>query len=426
VPTLSKPKPVRSALIQGSFAPLHGRGARSNRASRFDGAVRETDPEFLEQQHLEAASAALSDGHAGPAPGKAQGLDRAAGDAQALANQANDAERAAAPNARPAETPWQVVQTIRTQVSREHARSIISRNESPDIPFDRSINPYRGCEHGCVYCYARPTHAYLGLSPGLDFETRLYAKENAASQLEIELRRPGYRPAMLALGANTDPYQPIEKDLRITRGVLQVLARFGHPVSITTKSALILRDLDVLRELAQRNLVQVQISIGTLDRSIARTLEPRASTPALRLEAIRNLAQEGVPTGVIAAPLIPALTDAHLEAVLESAAAAGAGFAAYTMLRLPLEVRDLFVEWLEEFAPLRARHVMNQVRELRGGKDNEAQFGRRMTGTGVIAQLLRRRFEIACRRLGLDEKRSPLATNRFAVPEQPGAQQRLF
>ena len=379
-------KPVRSQQLPGPFADLHGRGARSNRESRFSAAVHELDPEFLEQQR--------------------------------------HADDPTAPATAPADEP--PLPTLRTIVTVEHARSIISRNESPDIPFDRSINPYRGCEHGCVYCYARPTHAYLGLSPGLDFETRLYAKENAAELLERELSKPGYRPALLALGANTDPYQPIEKERRITRGVLQVLARFGHPVSITTKSALVLRDLDLLQEMARDNLVQVWISIGTLDRAIARSLEPRASTPALRLEAIRNLAQAGVPVGVIAAPLIPALTDAHLEQVLESAAAAGARRAAYTVLRLPLEVRDLFVEWLQEHAPLRAEHVMSQVRELRDGKDNESAFGKRMSGAGVMGQLLRRRFELASRRLGLQREFRPLSTDRFAVPQAPAAQQSLF
>jgi DNA repair photolyase len=384
-------KAVRTPLLAGRFADLRGRGARSNRESRFDAAVHEIDPEYLEQQRIASGAA--------PDP-----------QTESLASF----------------FPAAAVQTIRTTVSREHARSIISRNQSPDIPFDRSVNPYRGCEHGCVYCYARPTHAYLGLSPGLDFETRLYAKENAAELLERELRKPGYRPAPLALGANTDPYQPIEKDLRITRAVLEVLSRFRHPVLITTKSALVLRDLDILQEMAQQDLVQVMISVGTLDRSIARTLEPRASTPALRLEAMRNLSQAGIPCGVIVAPVIPALTDSHLESVLEAAAGAGASLASYVVLRLPLEVRDLFVEWLEEFAPLRAEHVMNQVRELREGKDNDAAFGRRMSGTGVLAQLLHQRFQLACRRLGLARERALPDARRFAVPEDEEAQQSLF
>jgi DNA repair photolyase len=385
-------KAVRSPLLKGSFADLHGRGARSNRESRFDAFAREVNPEYLEHERLAA-------------------LDSAPARDQPAAG-----EPPTSPPAR----------TLRTSVTIERARSIISRNDSPDIPFDRSINPYRGCEHGCVYCYARPTHAYLGLSPGLDFETRLYAKENAAELLEHELRKPGYKAALLALGANTDPYQPIEKDLRITRAVLQTLARFRHPVSITTKSALVLRDVDILQDMARQNLVQVLVSIGTLDRGIARSLEPRASTPALRLEAIRNLSQAGVPTGVIVAPVIPALTDSHLESVLESAAAAGANFASYVVLRLPLEVRDLFVEWLGEHAPLRAAHVMSQVRDLRDGKDNDSSFGRRMSGSGVLGQLLRRRFELACRRLKLARESAPLQTKLFEVPEAAGAQQRLF
>ena len=380
-------KPIRSPLLKSPFADLHGRGARSNRESRFDSAVHVADPEYLEQQRLATLGSGSQDAPSSPGP---------------------------------------AVPTLRTTVVRERPRSIISRNESPDIPFDRSINPYRGCEHGCVYCYARPTHAYLGHSPGLDFETRLYAKENAAELLERELRRPGYRPAPIALGANTDPYQPIEKELHIMRSVLQVLARFQHPVMITTKSALVLRDLDILAELAQRRLVHVFISIGTLDRSIARGMEPRASTPALRLEALRNLAQAGVPAGVIVAPVIPALTDAHMETVLESAAAAGADHAAYVVLRLPLEVRDLFVEWLEEYTPLRARHVMSQIRELRGGKDNDSAFGRRMSGTGVVSELLRRRFQLACRRLGLAQQAPALDNGRFALPEEESAQQSLL
>jgi DNA repair photolyase len=384
-------KPVRTPLIAVPLADLRGRGARSNRESRFSRALHDLDPDFLEHQLRGGADA----------DGSPHGPD-AAGSAATVAA------------------------TIRTQVTRERARSIISRNESPDIPFDRSINPYRGCEHGCVYCYARPTHAYLGLSPGLDFETRLFAKENAAELLDHELRKPGYRLAMIALGANTDPYQPIEKDLRITRTVLRTLADFRHPVSITTKSALILRDLDVLQELAQRNLVRVHISIGTLDRHIARTLEPRASTPALRIEALGALSQAGVPAGVIVAPLIPALTDQDLEAVLEAAAAAGACQAAYVVLRLPLEVRDLFVEWLEEFAPLRAEHVMSLVRQMRDGKDNQSAFGMRMNGTGILARLLRHRFEIACRRLKIPREVRPLDCSRFRVPVPADAQQCLF
>lgn len=384
-------KPVRSALLAGPFAELKGRGARSNGDSRFAQHVHELDPEYLE------------------------GCCARAGKTPAQADLQPDADGAA-------RTPA----SIKTVVTFERARTIISRNESPDVPFDRSVNPYRGCEHGCVYCYARPTHAYLGLSAGLDFESRLFAKSNAAELLDRELRKPGYTPAMLALGANTDPYQPIEKDLRITRSVLETLAAFGHPVGITTKSALVVRDLDLLTQMARHNLVRVLISIGTLDRSIARTLEPRASTPARRLEAIRALAQAQVPVGVIVAPIIPALTEASLEEVLEAAAAAGARQASYVTLRLPLEVRDLFVEWLHEFVPLRAEHVMSRVRQMNGGRDNQPAFGKRMSGTGVFAALLRQRFALACRRWGLDQELAPLDCSRFAVPPAESAQQRLF
>jgi DNA repair photolyase len=388
-------KPIRSTLLEGAFADLKGRGARSNRESRFIAAVHATDPEYLEHERLERQGAAGGDGAgAGGGDGAAPALPEAV--------------------------------AIKTHVTHERARSIISRNQSPDIPFDQSINPYRGCEHGCVYCYARPSHAYLGLSAGVDFETQLYAKDNAAELLEQELRKPGYRPALIALGANTDPYQPLEKDLRITRDVLQVLADFHHPVAITTKSALVLRDIDLLQRLARENLVRVFLSVGSLDRRLARTLEPRASTPALRIEAIRTLAQAGIPAGVIAAPIIPGLTDPGLEAVLEAAAGAGARHAGYVLLRLPLEVRDLFVEWLQEFAPLRAEHVMSLVRQTRGGQDYQSGFGTRMAGTGTYATLLRQRFDLACRRLGLLGERQPLDTRRFAVPQAATGQQSLF
>lgn len=384
-------KDVRSALLPTAFAELKGRGARSNRDSRFDKWAREFDPEYLETLREPAGAE-----HPQPI------ADVKLGDGP--------------PTAEP----------IKTHITWEQARRIISRNDSPDVPFDRSINPYRGCEHGCVYCYARPTHAYLGLSPGLDFETRLFAKSNAAELLERELRKPGYVPALLALGANTDPYQPIERQLGITRSVLQTLAAFGHPVAITTKSALVVRDLDLLGQMAKRNLVRVLISIGSLDGSLARTLEPRASAPARRLEAIRKLAQAKIPVGVIVAPVIPALTESSLEQVLEAAAAAGAANASYVALRLPLEVRDLFVEWLQEFAPLRAEHVMSRIRQMRGGQDNQSAFGVRMAGTGVFATLLQRRFALACRRLRLAQEYDPLDCGHFRVPSAPVAQQCLF
>ncbi len=383
--------PVRTALVPGAFANLKGRGARSNRESRFAAATHEVDPEFLEHEHACGAAAA------------------------------NDAG-----GHRPGRTVEFPATRLRTTVTVEHARSIISRNQSPDIPFDRSVNPYRGCEHGCVYCYARPTHAYLGLSPGIDFETRLYAKANAPRQLDAELRRPGYRAAVLALGANTDPYQPIEERQRITRGVLETLAAFRHPVTITTKSALVLRDRELLQEMARQNLVRVQFSVATLDRGIARTLEPRASTPARRLEALRELAQAGVPTGIIVAPLIPALTDPDLENVLEAAAAAGAGHASFNVLRLPLEVGELFKEWLRAFAPLRAERIMSLVRQMRDGADYRADFATRMTGTGIYARLLQQRFALACRRLNLVHGRETLDATQFHVPEEASLQGSLF
>ncbi|WP_206093565.1 PA0069 family radical SAM protein [Pandoraea sp. ISTKB] len=303
-----------------------------------------------------------------------------------------------------------------TQVALENARTIISRNTSADIPFDRSINPYRGCEHGCTYCFARPTHAYLGLSPGLDFETRLYAKHNAAERLDAELRKRGYQPSLLALGANTDPYQPIEREYGITRSVLEVLERFGHPVGITTKSALVTRDIDILSRMAQRGLARVFISVGTLDAEIARKMEPRANTPPKRIEAIRKLTDAGIPTGVIVAPIVPALTDFDIERVLTTAAEAGATYAAYVMLRLPREVHDVFVEWLEANYPMRARHVMSLIEQVRDGKHNSSEFGTRMRGTGLHAELIRQRFHLAARKLGLNQARPPLRNDQFRVP----------
>lgn len=315
---------------------------------------------------------------------------------------------------------------FRTHVTDEIARRIISRNNSPDVPFDRSINPYRGCEHGCIYCFARPTHAYLGLSPGLDFETELYAKRNAAELLRAELTKASYRPAVLALGANTDPYQPIERGLAITRSILEVLEDFNHPVGITTKSALVVRDLDILSRMACKGLVRVFLSVGTLDADLARLLEPRANTPGRRVEAIRRLAEAGVPAGVIVAPIIPALNDYDIERVLEASAQAGAEGAGYVMLRLPLEVRDLFVEWLHAHFPSRAAHVMSLIEQVRDGRHNDANFGSRMRGTGQYAELVRRRFELACRRHGLNLTRRPLDTTQFRRPGAHGPQLNLF
>jgi DNA repair photolyase len=315
---------------------------------------------------------------------------------------------------------------VDTTLTAETARVILTRNDSPDIGFDRSINPYRGCEHGCVYCYARPSHAYLGLSPGLDFETRLYFKPEAARLLERELSKPGYRPARVQLGANTDPYQPVERRLRITRQVLEVLARFNHPLGITTKSVLVARDIDILAPMAERNLVVVAISVTTLDRRLARAMEPRASTPERRIDAIRQLATAGVPVIVGAAPMIPGLNDHELEAILQRAAEAGAWNAYYTALRLPLEIKDLFREWLAAEQPGRAARVMSLVRQMRGGKDYDAQWGKRMRGEGPIAELLSRRFRLARRRFGLERPVGPLDLQRFRPPPRPGDQLELF
>jgi len=305
-----------------------------------------------------------------------------------------------------------------TVVTLQQARSIIARNESPDIPFTQSINPYQGCEHGCIYCYARPSHAYLGLSPGLDFETRLFAKENAAELLRKELSRPDYCCELIALGANTDPYQPIERKHRITRDILEVLWEFRNPVGIVTKGSLIERDLDLLEPMAREGLVQVFISIGSLDGEIARTLEPRAAAPYRRVETVRRLSERGVPCGTLVAPIIPFLNDKDMEAVLEAVSEAGARMAGYTLLRLPWEVKDLFKDWLERNYPLKAKHVMARIRDMRGGRDNDPQFGSRMKGEGEYAELLRKRFELACKRLGLNAGgRNRLDTVKFRPPE---------
>jgi len=309
---------------------------------------------------------------------------------------------------------------LKTTVRIQPARTIISRNDSPDIPFTQSINPYQGCEHGCVYCYARPSHAYLDLSPGLDFETRLFAKPDAARLLRVELARPGYRCEPIALGANTDPYQPIERDWKITRQVIEVLAECEHPLTITTKGALIERDLDLLAPMAAKGLVRVFVSIAMLDGALARKLDPRAAAPHRRLAIVRSLAAAGIPVGVNVAPVIPQLTDRELEAILEAAAAAGARHAAWTMLRLPREVAPLFRAWLDTHYPLRATHVMSIVRQIRGGHDYQSGFGIRMSGQGEFADLIRKRFALACKRLGLNAERDlPLDTTRFRPPGQP-------
>jgi DNA repair photolyase len=315
---------------------------------------------------------------------------------------------------------------LATEVQEVPARRIITRNESPDIGFDRSINPYRGCEHGCIYCFARPTHAFLGLSPGLDFETRLFAKTNAAQALERELADPRYAVRTVAIGTNTDPYQPIERRYRIMRRILEVLSAANHPVGIVTKSALVLRDLDLLTSMAERGLVKVALSVTTLDRKLARAMEPRASTPDKRLETLERLADAGVPSSVMVAPVIPGLTDMEMERILERAAAAGVRQAGYVLLRLPLEIGDLFTEWLQANCPERASRVLSLMRSTRGGRLYEAKWGERMTGEGPYAWMIGRRFELAAERLCLNEASVELRTDLFTPPTLPGQQLTLL
>ena len=315
---------------------------------------------------------------------------------------------------------------FKTTVQADATRKIITRNDSPDIGFDRSINPYRGCEHGCVYCFARPTHAYLGLSPGLDFESKLFVKPEAAELLAKELASPNYSPRVIAIGTNTDPYQPIERRYKVMRRILEVLDRAGHPVGIVTKSALVLRDLDILARMAERNLAKVALSVTTLDPELARKMEPRAAAPLRRLETLRALAQAGVPTTVMVAPIIPALNDSEIERILDRAQAVGVREAGYVMLRLPLEVRDLFREWLVTNYPDRARHVFKLIRDMRDGKDYDSEWGKRMKGTGPYAWLIGRRFEVACERLGLNKKKLKLSTEHFRHPKPDDAQLSLF
>jgi DNA repair photolyase len=320
---------------------------------------------------------------------------------------------------------WQGLEELppfKTTVTADATRKIITRNDSPDISFDRSINPYRGCEHGCVYCFARPSHAYLGLSPGLDFESKLFMKPNAAELLERELSAPDYSPKTIAIGTNTDPYQPIERRYQIMRRILEVLDRAGHPVGIVTKSALVLRDLDILTRMAKRDLVKVALSGTTLDPKLARVMEPRASTPSRRLGALRELIKAGVPASALVAPVIPAINDAEIERILEAIAETGVRHAGYVLLRLPLELKDLFREWLIENFPDRYRHVINLIRETRGGKDYDSTFGKRMTGSGPIAWMIGRRFEIACERLGFNLTSVKTTTAHFRPP-RPSAQQ---
>jgi DNA repair photolyase len=307
---------------------------------------------------------------------------------------------------------------LATSLIKDATKSVISWNNSPDLGFDRAVNPYRGCEHGCVYCYARPTHAYLGYSPGLDFETKLIFKPEVASLLEKELRKPGYVARVMALGSNTDPYQPVERTLKLTRSVLEVLDRFNHPVGIVTKSAGVLRDLDILSGMAKRKLVRVYMSVTTLDPRLARVMEPRAATPARRLHAIEELTRAGVPTGILTAPMIPGLNDAEMEKLLEAGARAGARHASFILLRLPHELRTIFEAWLHEHFPDRARHVLSLIRDTRAGGLSDARFGQRFTGQGPYADLLMRRFARAARQWGLDEARESLDCSRFAIPGQ--------
>jgi len=324
---------------------------------------------------------------------------------------------------------WQTLEELpplKTTVFEETPKKIITTNDSPDISFRQSINPYRGCEHGCSYCYARPTHAYMGLSPGLDFESKLFAKTNAAELLRAELSNPHYVPMTIALGANTDPYQPIEREYRITRQILEVLSEYNHPVGIVTKSALVLRDLDILEDMAKRNLVKVAVSVTTLDPKLARAMEPRAATPTRRLGAIEALSKAGIPTVVMSAPIIPGLNDSEIENILKAAHAAGSREAGYVVLRLPLEVKDIFREWLTTNLPDRAARVMSLIRQMRQGKENDSTFGRRFTGTGPYAWSIGRRFEMAAQRLGYNRSRLQLSTEAFRRPPRPGEQLKLF
>ncbi|MDW9637058.1 PA0069 family radical SAM protein [Sinorhizobium meliloti] len=324
---------------------------------------------------------------------------------------------------------WQTLEELppfKTEVQIEKPKTAITRNDSPDISFDRSINPYRGCEHGCIYCFARPTHAYMGLSAGLDFEAKLFAKPDAPRLLERELAKPDYKLRPIAIGTNTDPYQPIEKEWRIMRQILEVLKEANHPVMIVTKSAMVTRDIDLLAPMAEKGLARVGISVTTLDRKLARSMEPRASTPTKRLEALRAISEAGIPAGVLVAPIIPALNDHEIERVLDSAKSAGASDASYVLLRLPLEVSPLFRDWLLRNYPDRYRHVMSLIRSMRGGKDYDAEFGKRMKGSGPYAWQIGRRFELAAKRLGLNLMRRQLRSDLFVPPLGMGVQLSLL
>ncbi len=358
-----------------------------------------------------------------PAPPRPQ--DIAAPNRKGRGSAINPPNRFEAHAAAPFDDGWETLVAdfadlppLATTLTRDASRSVISWNQSPDIGFDRAVNPYRGCEHGCVYCYARPTHAYLGYSPGLDFETKLLFKPDVAELLEKELRKPGYVARPMALGSNTDPYQPVERTLKLTRAVLQVLERCNHPLTIVTKSAGVVRDLDILQALAKRNLVRVWLSVTTLDPALARTMEPRAATPARRLQAVEALSRAGVPVGVLAAPMIPGLNDAELERILQASKAHGARTAGYVLLRLPHEIKQIFEDWLNRHFPERAKHVLELIRDTRGGALNDPKFGQRMKGTGPYADLLAQRFAIAARQYGLED-RPELDCSAFVPPEAP-------
>jgi DNA repair photolyase len=373
--------------------PRKGRGALSNRAGRFE----------------RLASERIDDGWGEPLPPRTPEPDPLDDGIDPFGDSGNG--DAALP-------------PLRTTVTTDTSRTVIARNTSPDIGFDRSINLYRGCEHGCVYCFARPSHAFLGLSAGLDFETKLFAKPDAAALLRRELAKPGYVPRTIAMGTNTDPYQPVEREMKITRQILEVLAEHRHPVSIVTKSALVMRDIDILAPMAEQGLASVALSVTTCDAALARAMEPRASSPAKRLDAIRQLARAGIPTGVMVAPVIPGLTDHELEAILIRAHDAGAERAGYILLRLPRELRGLFDEWLDVHAPDRKQRILNRIREMRGGDLYQSEFGTRMRGTGAASELLQTRFHLACRRLGFTidgrtSHRRTLDTGRFTVPATP-------
>ena len=375
--------------------------------------------------HLSALDGAVAANQHIEASGMRRDMRRVRGRASAI----NPAGRFEALSRTEEDDGWQSLEDLppfKTEVQVEHARTVITRNQSPDISFDRSINPYRGCEHGCVYCFARPTHAYAGLSAGVDFESKLFVKPDAARLLEKEITRKGYEARCIAIGTNTDPYQPIERDWMVMRSILEVLERYNHPVGIVTKSALVTRDIDILSRMASKGLAKVAVSVTTMDRMLARTMEPRASTPTKRLEAIRALADAGIPTSVMVAPIIPGLNDHEMERILDAAASLGATQAGYVLLRLPLEVAPVFKEWLLRHYPERYRHVMSLIRSMRGGKDYDADWNKRMRGTGPYAWQIARRMEIACKRLGLSGRGTALRTDLFVKPAPNGEQLALL